>query len=348
MKAPVMITSRWLPWMALTAATALLTSCSTDDRAESSPTFAIEKQYNADSVELTLRVDANEVTASDPVVVELEAISPEDVEIDFPEFEEKLGEFQIVDSRRSAPRLVDEGRVLVTQSYELEPFLPGNYAIPPLKIEHGSGDVDERDVLETETEEITIKVVSVLPESETDPDIKEIAPPVELPGIPPWVYVAIALAVLALAAGAFYFWKRRRRSKEEASPPVPPHERAYEALEQLLREDFLAKGKVKLFYVRLSNILRHYIEDRFGLQAPERTTEEFLGDLRTGDDFSPEQRSLLRLFLEHCDLVKFAKHAPTQTESDQAVDTCRSFIDETKHQPEPAAPEPAPTSPRNG
>lgn len=343
MKAPVMLTSTWLSWMALTAATALLTSCTTDERTASSPAFAIEKQYNADSTEVTLRVSANEVTASDPVVVELEVISPEEEEIGFPEFEEKLGEFQVVDSRRSAPRLVDEGRVLVTQSYELEPFLPGDYAIPPLKIEHGSGDGDERETLETGA--ITIKVVSVLPESETDPDIKEIAPPVELPGIPPWVYVSIALAVLAMAAGAWYLWKRRRRSKEEASPPVPPHERAYEALEQLLREDLLAKGKVKLFYLRLSNILRHYIEDRFGLQAPERTTEEFLVDLRAGDDFSPEQRYLLRLFLEHCDLVKFAKHAPTQTESDQAVNTCRSFIDETRLQSEPAAPEP--TSPRN-
>ena len=346
MKALVILTGTLLPCMAFTAATALLTSCTADELAESSPTFAIEKKYNSDSVELTLRVSANEVTASDPVVVELEAISPENEEIDFPEFEEKLGEFQIVDSRRAAPRLVDEGRVLVMQSIELEPFLPGNYAIPPLKIEHGSGEADEREALETE--EVTIKVVSVLPESESDPDIKEIAPPFELPGTPPWVYVAIALAVLAVAAGILYFWKRRRRSKEEASPPIPPHERAYEALEQLLRDDLLAKGKVKTFYLRLSNILRHYIEDRFGLQAPERTTEEFLVDLRAGDDFSSEQKSLLRLFLEHCDLVKFAKHAPTQTESDQAVETCRSFIDETKLLPEPAASEPAATSPQNG
>ena len=345
MKAPVKLANTWLSWMALAAAAALLTSCTTDERAETSPTFAIEKQYSADNTELTLHVSANEVTASDRVVVELEVISPEDEEIDFPKFEEKLGDFQIIDSRRSAPRLVDQERILVTQSYELEPFLPGDYVIPPLKIEHGSRNGDEREALETK--EITIKVVSVLTESETDPDIKEIAPPVELPGIQPWVYVAVTLAVLAFTAGVWYLWKRLRRSKEEASPPVPPHDRAYEALEQLLREDLLAKGKVKLFYLRLSNILRHYIEDRFGLQAPERTTEEFLIDLRAGNDFSPEQKSLLRLFLEHCDLVKFAKHAPTQTDSDQAVETCRSFIDDTKQQPEPAASEPAPTTPQD-
>ena len=30
----------------------------------------------------------------------------------------------------------------------------------------------------------------------------------------------------------------------------------------------------KEFYERISGILRHYIEDRFDLHAPERTTEE--------------------------------------------------------------------------
>jgi len=140
----------------------------------------------------------------------------------------------------------------------------------------------------------------------------------------------IALGILALAAGAYFLWKRRRKAEEETVPPVPPHEQAYEALEKLLREDLLTQGQVKLFYLRLSNILRHYIEGRFSLRAPERTTEEFLIDLRAGDDFSAEQKALLRRFLEHCDLVKFAKHDPTRAEIDQSVDACRNFIDETK------------------
>ena len=116
-----------------------------------------------------------------------------------------------------------------------------------------------------ETEEIPIQVISVLLEQEAEPDIKEIAPPVELPGTPPWVYGVIALGVLALAAAAYLLWRRRRKSEEEIVPPIPPHDRAYDELEQLLREDLVGKGQVKLFYLRLSNILRHYIEERFGL-----------------------------------------------------------------------------------
>lgn len=304
----------------------LLASCAEEQAATSAPGFAIEKQYEAENVDVKLRVSAAEITASDRVLVEIEAVAPEGEEINFPQFEDKLGEFQVVDSRRSSPRLVDEGRVLVKQSYELEPFLPGDYSLPALKIEHGSPEA--RATLETE--EVLIKVASVLPEEEAEPDIKEIAPPVELPGTPPWVYGVIALGILALAAGAYFLWKRRRIAEEDAIPPVPPHEQAYEELEALLREDLITKGEVKTFYLRLSNILRHYIEGRFSLRAPERTTEEFLIDLRAGDDFSTDQKVLLRRFLEHCDLVKFAKHDPTRTEIDQSVDACRNFIDETK------------------
>ncbi|MDA1313048.1 MAG: LPXTG cell wall anchor domain-containing protein [Acidobacteria bacterium] len=304
-------------------AVALTAGCSSEDAASSQQTFTVEKSYAANDLAVTLRLSATEITASDRIVLELEATAPEGEPVVFPEFaDNKLGEFQIAASRRSAPRLVDQGRVQVTQTYELEPFLPGDYPIPPIEIKHAADALT--------TEQIAAKVNSVLPADVPDPDIKDIAPPIDLPGTPPWVYALIAAGVLALAAAAYYFWRRRRKEAEAAIPVIPPHELAFEDLAKLLAEDLIAKGQIKLFYLRLSNILRRYIEGRFGLHAPESTTEEFLEDLRAGTDFSSEQKSLLRRFLLHCDLVKFAKHQPGQDEVDLAVGSCRTFIDETK------------------
>jgi hypothetical protein len=90
-----------------------------------------------------------------------------------------------------------------------------------------------------------------------------------------------------------------------------------------------------LFYLRLSNVLRHYIEDRFGLRAPEQTTEEFLAELGRGQPFAPAHKELLQSFLEHCDLVKFAELEPTRGEAETAVALCRQFVDETKHEEAP-------------
>ena len=122
------------------------------------------------------------------------------------------------------------------------------------------------------------------------------------------------------------------------------HEIAYAALEELLAENLVAKGEMKTFYLRLSNILRHYIENRFDLSAPEQTTEEFLDDLRTRDALIPLHKELLKKFLQHCDMVKFARHQPTNEEIQQIFDACKQFIAETETaEPRPSSESPSPS-----
>ena len=293
--------------------------------------YEIQEAYESGPISLTVKVDRREITAADRIELVLEALAPEDQQIEFPTFDEKLEEFHIVDSHVSAPRLVDDGRVLISKSFELEPFLPGEYAIPAMAVRFGPRDAEDNQKQSIETAGLAIDVKSVLPDSPDEPDIKEIAPPVELPDEPRWwLYATVALAILALAAAGYYFWRHRQSGQAEAAKALPPHEVAYRALEQLLAEDLLMKGDTKLFYLRLSNILRHYIEDRFGLRAPERTTEEFMDDLRTTDALVARRKDLLKEFLRHCDMVKFAEHQPSKQEIDDTIGACRRFVDETK------------------
>jgi len=108
------------------------------------------------------------------------------------------------------------------------------------------------------------------------------------------------------------------------------HELAYARLEQLLGRGFLEKGQVKAFYNELSWILRHYIEDRFGLRAPERTTEEFLRELEGNGTLETSWQRILAKFLCHCDLVKFAEHIPETGEIQETFDTTKAFIEATR------------------
>ena len=64
------------------------------------------------------------------------------------------------------------------------------------------------------------------------------------------------------------------------------------------RRDLIAKGLVREYYYRITNILRHYIEDRFGLLAPERTTEEFLTEMAHTNQLDAAHKILIREFLE--------------------------------------------------
>ncbi|NIP95469.1 MAG: hypothetical protein GWO24_19305 [Akkermansiaceae bacterium] len=97
-----------------------------------------------------------------------------------------------------------------------------------------------------------------------------------------------------------------------------------------MAEDLPGKGEMKPFYQRISDILRHYIENRFGLHAPERTTEEFLGELGSGQALDPAHKPLLGKFLSHCDLVKFAEYQPSRDDIQSTFDSCKDFILETK------------------
>jgi hypothetical protein len=89
-------------------------------------------------------------------------------------------------------------------------------------------------------------------------------------------------------------------------------------------------GKIKEFYERVSDILRHYIEHRFNLRAPERTTEEFLAELTYTNMLPRSDQERLGEFLRHCDLVKFAKHQPTAEQIQKTFNLVKDFIETTK------------------
>jgi hypothetical protein len=96
---------------------------------------------------------------------------------------------------------------------------------------------------------------------------------------------------------------------------------------------------IKEYYFALSTILRHYIEDRFGLRAPEQTTEEFLQSLHSSGTFVQRYQDVLARFLRECDLVKFANHTATATDAARAHDCAVQFIEETRVRTDDAAPQ---------
>ena len=70
-------------------------------------------------------------------------------------------------------------------------------------------------------------------------------------------------------------------------------------------------------HVRLTGIVRRFIERETGIHAPEQTTEEFLRAISSGDVFSRDERDRLREFLEVADLVKYAAHQPRKEDVEE-------------------------------
>lgn len=154
-------------------------------------------------------------------------------------------------------------------------------------------------------------------------DIRDIKGLVPVP--PAWWPLWVALGVLGLALLGWWLWRRHRRASAEpirvAAPQPTPYDLAVAALDRLRA----ANLAVEPFYTQLSAIVRQYIEGRFGLHAPERTTEEFLAQA----SLPPEQMALLAAFLGEADLVKFARHQPGPEDCERAWAAARKFVEET-------------------
>ncbi len=162
---------------------------------------------------------------------------------------------------------------------------------------------------------------------------------------PPSRWLWVALAVLAILAAAFLALRKiltTPRTILHLAPPVPPHEIALNALADLRGKGWIEALKIEPFYVALSGIVRRYLEGRFGLRAPERTTEEFIRDALTSRTLSDVHRELVAGFLEQSDLVKFARHAPGPADMRNALDSAERLVRETM--PVAAAPAPPPAA----
>ncbi|MFC1480537.1 hypothetical protein ACFL5Y_03735 [Candidatus Omnitrophota bacterium] len=100
--------------------------------------------------------------------------------------------------------------------------------------------------------------------------------------------------------------------------------------------DLPGQGRIKEYYVRLSDIVRHYLEDRFSFRAPEMTTEEFMERVKNSSEMLKKHKELLGDFLSHCDMVKFAKYGPTSLEMLDSFQSAERLVDQTRIREEEA------------
>jgi hypothetical protein len=161
------------------------------------------------------------------------------------------------------------------------------------------------------------------------------APPVFRDAIKPliaipnfWLWFFWIAGILALAAAGWFIWRywRKKTATLRMSPPVPPHVRARRMLDHAL----LLISQPKPFSTAVSDAIRVYLEERFQFHAPDRTTEEFLYELQSSDLLTSEQKQSLAEFLASCDLIKFARYEPTETELRTLYGSALRLVNETE------------------
>lgn len=153
----------------------------------------------------------------------------------------------------------------------------------------------------------------------------------------PWTsylgYILAGLAILALV-----IWLIRRRKPEPAAPAVkaapsaPPYELALKALRELEAEKLWQNNEVKMYYTRLTDILRNYFEKQFGVSAMEQTTGELLQNIKNVTQLN-QQKDNIEYILSTADLAKFAKQQPMPSEHQDCMKRALDIVEWTKPRP---------------
>ena len=293
--------------------------------------FEIDKKFERGPLTVHVRVDKAEITIAQTLNLELEATIEPEYEVTMPKVDAVLENFGIVDWESLGNKLDPNNNVVSGYKYRLEPFLSGKYPIPAFTFEFFDINSPEEKKYELTTEPIDIEVTSLLGEQREGLQIADIEDVVAIPRDTSlkWLWIPALVVVVAAAVGVLFYLKRRR-AVELIRIFKPAHEIAYERLRILVEEDLVGAGRLKEFYERISDILRRYIEHRFNLRAPERTTEEFLIEMANTDVLNASDKEDLGEFLQHCDLVKFAKYNPTTEQIQRTFDLVKAFIEKTK------------------
>ncbi len=145
----------------------------------------------------------------------------------------------------------------------------------------------------------------------------------------PWFGLLIAIFLFG-----YLIWKLIRNRKKKLSifgKPVvvdPPHIVALRNLEKIRSEKLWQNNQEKQFYTEITDTLRIYLEDRFGIQTMEKTSKEILDSL-SKEKIEPKEFNGLKELLELSDLVKFAKYKADQKENEEAIPIAVRFVNAT-------------------
>lgn len=278
---------------------------------------------------ITIKAEVNKHTVNigDKIKYTITISYSKNIEVEFPDFVKNLGNFAIKDFGERQKSFL--GKQTVTTWYLLDTYVTGESIIPKTTIKYRQKGLTVWSEAEIDEQKITVK--SMLENTGTNAGLRDIKKPVNLPQKFKNYFILIILFLTAsLILLAVFLLKTK--AGLGLSNLKPAHEIAYEQLNALKKKNLIGQGKIMEFYIEISDITRHYIENRFDIKAPEMTTEEFFIKVKEHAQFKTEHKTLLKEFLICCDLVKFAKYSPLPEEINSAFVTAEKFVEQTKEE----------------
>lgn len=283
-------------------------------------------------------IDSANILIGDHVHLKLTYTAPANATINWPVFKDTItNRIEIVELGSSdSSSSAGAGQIMRSQLITISCYDSGSFVIPAIPFSHRLPNDTHTYISYTSPITLSVNTVAV----DTTQAIKDIKAPLSSPltllEILPWVGGGLLLA--AIVALVIYIILRRKRKKpvfgRAAAPALPAHIVALQALETLRTERLWQQGKNKEYHSLLSEILRAYIDRRFGIMAMEMITPDVIASLQQQAKVEMLELNRLKHLLELSDRVKFAKFFPLPDEHDSALQQAILFVKVTAEKSE--------------
>lgn len=156
------------------------------------------------------------------------------------------------------------------------------------------------------------------------PEIRDIAPPIDVFPYPAWMIAIGAILAALLLAAVVYAIVRKIRNRP---PPIPPSPQSIALRELRALQQRVKQSAPYEFSIAVSDVLRRYASAEYQVHAVEQTSPEFLAAIARSVKFFEREKQLLAEFLERSDLIKFARIDADSGDSERLVESAFRFVE---------------------
>lgn len=285
----------------------------------------------APEVRVTMKPDS--ILIGDHVSLRIEVRKDMMQVVDFPVFDREQQGVKVIKDLPPDTVETDGRRQTIIKEYVLTSFHAGNYNMRGLKVLYLDKNITDTIALgDLDLQVVTFDVDTV------NTTIYDIKPPLGAPVMVDEFKGYVLGAIFAGAVLAALTWvianalsRRRKKGEEDGKPKskIPPHVRAIAGLERLHNQKLWQNGRHKQYYTLLTDIVREYLEGRYGIGAMEMTSDEIIGAV-SPLPLADKDFDALKEMLRTADLVKFAKFVPAADYNEKAYYDAYSFVEDTK------------------
>lgn len=286
--------------------------------------------------ELSVRasISPSEILIGEQAKFRIELTQSESDIVSWPVFADSLTtSVPIIEKLTTDTTKLENNKLSVVSEYLITSYDSGYYYIPEFVFETTT------DKCFTNPLQLTVNTVSV--NAETDdikPEKDVMSAPFSWIEFAQWTGVVLGIllliALIVLLVLKFCFKKKVKIIPEQPEIIIPAHIVALQKLEEIKAEKLWQSGDIKLFYTRLTDVIREYLEKAYNINAMELTTEEIVALVKKNKDLE-EIRLVLKEMLEISDLVKFAKYVPLDNVNEASVLNAFMIVEKTTKVAEP-------------